>query len=151
MRRTTKLLATVAAMVATATGACAPSTPAYAAVRIGPAQVEFRVEVAQTAEQQRDGLSGRDNLSAGTGMLFRFGRRSVQQVWMAGMTIPLDVAWIADGKVVATDTLTACTEADANNCPTWTAPGPVDALLEVPAHSLATVIPGMTITIDEER
>ena len=148
MRRRMLLVAFLVASVATG---CAPSPPTFAAVRIGPTPVEFRVEVARTAEQQRDGLSGRDELSAGTGMLFRFGSRSEQQVWMAGMTIPLDIAWIADGKVVATDTLTACRETDESRCPKWTSPSPVDALLEVPAHSLGTVIPGMTITVDEER
>ena len=147
MRRRTLL---VALLVATSVG-CAPSTPTFAAVQIGPTPVEFQVEVAKTAEQQRDGLSGRSELSAGTGMLFQFGKRGEQQVWMAGMTIPLDIAWIADGKVVAIDTLTACTETDEKNCPKWTSPVPVDALLEVPAHSLTGVIPGMTITIDEER
>lgn len=149
-RRTLLLGAVAAAVGAVATTAgCTSSKPILAAVRIGPAPVEFRVEVAQTAEQQRDGLSGRDELSAGTGMLFRFGSRSEQQVWMAGMKIPLDIAWIADGKVVAIDTLTACTEADENPCPRWTSPSPVDALLEVPAHSLTTVVPGMAVSIEE--
>lgn len=139
--------ATTMATMGTA-AACTSSTPALATVRIGPAPVEFRVEVAQTADQQRDGLSGRDQLATGTGMLFEFGSRGEQQVWMAGMKFPLDVAWIADGKIVAVDTLTACEEAD-NACPRWTSPSPVDALLEVPADSLTTVVPGMPITVEE--
>ena len=65
------------------------------------------------------------------------------------MTIPLDIAWIADGKVVATDTLTACTEANQDACPRWISPSPVDALLEVPAHSLTRVVPGMAVAIEE--
>lgn len=146
MRRRMLLVAFLVASVATG---CAPSPPTFAAVRIGPTPVEFRVEVARTAEQQRDGLSGRDELSAGTGMLFRFGSRSEQQVWMAGMKFPLDIAWIADGKVVAIDTLTACTETDQNACPRWTSPSPVDALLEVPAHSLISVVPGMAAAVEE--
>lgn len=131
------------------TAGCSLSKPVLAAVRIGPAPVEFRVEVAETADQQRDGLSGRDELSAGTGMLFRFSSRSEQQVWMAGMRFPLDIAWIADGKVVAIDTLPACTEADENVCPRWTSPSPVDTLLEAPAHSLTTVVAGMAVTVEE--
>lgn len=149
-RRTLLLSAVVAAAGTLGTAAaCTSSKPVLAAVRIGPAPVEFRVEVAQTADQQRDGLSGREELSAGTGMLIRFGSRGKQQVWMAGMRFPLDIAWIADGKVVAIDTLAACTEADENSCPRWTSPSPVDALLEVPAHSLASVVPGMAITVEE--
>lgn len=149
LHRRTLLLGAVAVAVGTA-ASCTSSKPVFAAVRIGPAPVEFRVEVAQTVEQQRAGLSGRDQLSAGAGMLFRFGTTSSeQQVWMAGVKFPLDIAWIADGKVLAIDTLTACTEADENACPRWTSPSPVDALLEVPAHSLTTVVPGMTVTIEE--
>lgn len=128
---------------------CTSSDPVRATVRIGPTVAEFQVEVAQTADQQRDGLSNRDELAPGTGMLFRFGSRSEQQVWMAGMSVSLDIAWIADNKVVAIDTLTPCAASDQNACPRWTSPSPVDGLLEVPARSLADVIPGMTVTIEE--
>lgn len=148
LRRRTLLVGAVAAAVGMAAG-CTSSKPVLAAVRIGPAPVEFRVEVAETADQQRAGLSGRDELSAGTGMLFRFGSRSEQQVWMAGMKFPLDVAWLADDRVVAVDTLAACAETDENACPRWTSPSPVDALLEVPAHSLTAVVPGMAVTVEE--
>ena len=148
LRRRTLLLGALAGAVVMAAG-CTSSKPTLAAVRIGPAPVEFRVEIAQTADQQRDGLSGRDELSVGTGMLFRFGSRSEQQVWMAGMRFPLDIAWIADGKVVAVDTLAACAETDENACPHWTSPSPVDALLEVPAHSLTAVVPGMAVVVEE--
>lgn len=150
IRRRTLLLGALAAALGTLAGGCTASKPVTAIVRIGPAPVEFRVEVAQTADQQRDGLNGRDSLSEGTGMLFRFGSRTEQQVWMAGMTFPLDIAWIVDNKVLAIDTLTACAETDQDQCPRWTSPSAVDALLEVPAHSLATIIPGMPITVEEQ-
>lgn len=149
-RRTVLLCAAAAAVGAVTTAAgCTSNKPVLAAVRIGPAPVEFRVEVAQTADQQRAGLSGRAELSAGTGMLFRFGSRSEQQVWMAGMRFPLDIAWIADGKVIAIDSLAACAETAENACPRWTSPSPVDTLLEVPAHSLTAVVPGMAVTVEE--
>lgn len=152
MHRRALLLGAVAAAVAPvgATG-CTQSEPVSAIVRIGPVPVEFRVEVARTADQQRGGLVGRDSLSEGTGMLFQFGSRSEHPVWMAGMTIPLDIAWIVDGKVLAVDTLTPCTEPDQDQCPRWTSPSAVDALLEVPAHSLTNVTPGMSVTIEEQQ
>lgn len=154
MRGRPILVSALTAVVATMgplTGCASTSTPVVAAVRIGPAPIEFQVEVAQTAEQQRDGLSGRDELSAGTGMLFRFGSSNEHQVWMADMKFPLDIAWIGAGKVVAIDTLSPCTESDQNACPRWTSPSAVDALLEVPAHSLTTVTPGMTVTVEEKK
>lgn len=142
------LLGALAAAMTVPAASCA-SSPPIALVRIGPSPVEFRVEVAKSADQQRDGLGGRDELPAGAGMLFQFGGRGEQQVWMAGMMIPLDIAWIADGKVLAVDTLTPCTAADQDQCPRWTSPSPVDALLEVSDGALAEVVPGMPITIEE--
>ncbi|WP_344812509.1 DUF192 domain-containing protein [Microlunatus aurantiacus] len=127
---------------------CSPPSPepTYATVTIGP--LTYRVEVAQTVEQQREGLGNRESVPAGTGMLFQFGSRGEQQVWMAGMTIKLDIAWIIDSEVLAVDTVTPCLELDQNACPRWTSPAPVDALLEVPAHSLTGVDPGVRVSIE---
>ena len=36
-------------------------------------------------------------------MLFPFEERQEQQVWMAGMEISIDVAWIVDDQVLATE------------------------------------------------
>ena len=149
MRRRTLVVGALAAAMGIVAAACS-SRPATAVVRIGPTPVEFRVELAHTATQQREGLSGRDELPAGTGMLFRFGSRSEQEVWMADMTNPLDVAWIVDGKVLAVDTLSPCTDPTQDQCPLWTSPSAVDALLEVPADSLTAVVPGMSVTIEEQ-
>jgi len=150
-RRTLLVGAVAAAMASVGAAGCTPNGPVTAIVRIGTAPVEFRVKVAQTAEQRRGGLAGRESLSEGTGMLFQFESRSTRPVWMAGMTIPLDIAWIVDGTVLAVDTLTPCTRPDQDQCPRWTSPSAVDALLEVPAHSLTTVTPGMSITIEEQE
>ena len=153
MSRRTQLAGVLAAAAAlAATSSSCSSTPALpiAQIRIGPAPVQFRVEVANTAEQRRTGLKGRDELAAGTGMLFQFDSRGAQQVWMADTKIPLDVAWIADGRVLAVDTLTPCTEADETQCPRWSSPSDVDALLEVSAHALREVVPGMTVTIEDQ-
>jgi len=117
--------------------ACAPVTHA---LKIG--DTEFQVEVAETEQTQRAGLSGRQSLPEGTGMLFTFNGRQEQQVWMAGMQIPVDIAWIVDGRVLAVDTLDPCDLEDQEQCPRWTSPAPVDALLEVPAGELAGVEPG---------
>ena len=151
MRRVLRSVAAAVAAAALLAGTgCTSSKPLTAVVKIGPVPVQFRVEVAQTEKQQRDGLSGRASLSAGSGMLFRFGTRSEQQVWMAGMAVPLDIAWIADGKVLTTDSLAPCTAPVQNECPRWTSPGAVDALLEVPAHSLGAVVPGMSVTVEDQ-
>lgn len=150
LHRRTLLLAAVTVTLtgAGATVGCTPSAPVLAEVRIGSGPGFFQVEIAQAAEQQRDGLSGRDHLPPGTGMLFRFGSHSPQQVWMAGMNFPIDIAWIADGKITAIDTLSTCTTAE-DACRRWSSPGPVDCLLEVPAHSLDAITVGTDIFIEE--
>ncbi|MDO5645921.1 MAG: DUF192 domain-containing protein [Dermabacter sp.] len=119
-------------------------------VTVAVGDIEFRVEVAQGEQAQRDGLSGRESLPEGTGMLFAFEGKQEQQVWMAGMEIPIDVAWIADDRVLAVDSYTPCTLTDQSQCPRWTSPAPIDAFLEVPAGSLEGIEPGTLVTITEK-
>ncbi|MBI1961294.1 MAG: DUF192 domain-containing protein [Parcubacteria group bacterium] len=58
------------------------------------------VEVAGTLASQVRGLSHRDSLESGRGMLFTYPDNRVRSFWMKGMRFPLDVVWIADGVVV---------------------------------------------------
>lgn len=139
-----------AAAVAAALTSCAAPAPTSAVVEVGPV-LTFAVEVADTEQAQRDGLSGRTSLSEGSGMLFPFDDRGERHVWMAGMEIPIDVAWIVDNRVLAVDTLDPCTLTDQSKCPRWTSPGDVDALLEVPAGALEGIEPGTPVTIREEH
>lgn len=129
--------------------AAAPEEPATALVTLGPA-LEFQVEHARTADEQRTGLAGRSELPEGQGMLFSFANQSERQVWMAGMKFPIDVAWIADHRVIAVQTLEPCTEAEQDRCPRWTSPNDVDALLEVRAGALAGIDAGTVVIIREE-
>lgn len=72
--------------------------PQKARIKIG--ETIFSVEVAQTAAQQMRGLSGHAPLKADEGMLFVFPQKSVQGFWMKDMLFPIDIIWIADGRVV---------------------------------------------------
>lgn len=112
---------------------------------------EFQVEVAVTPEQQSAGLSGRQNLPPGTGMLMTVEPGKEREVWMAGMEIPIDIAWIADGQVLQISTLDPCTENNQSLCPRWKSPGAIDALLEVPADALNGITPGTPVSIREEQ
>lgn len=51
------------------------------------------VELAQTGESQRTGLSDRKQLANGHGMLFAFGEPSAACMWMKDMHFDLDVYW----------------------------------------------------------
>ncbi|MBI3972770.1 MAG: DUF192 domain-containing protein [Chloroflexi bacterium] len=58
------------------------------------------VELARTDAQRAKGLGGHAPLGPREGMLFIFERRDIHAFWMKGMTFPLDIMWIDDGKVV---------------------------------------------------
>ena len=61
------------------------------------------VEIADEAEERWQGLSNRESLGGGSGMLFVFPHKQVQNFWMKDMNFPLDIIWIADNKVVKID------------------------------------------------
>lgn len=124
------------------------SSPSTAVVSVGN-DVVATVEVARTAEEQRVGLAGRDDVEGG--MLFSFDTRQERELWMADVMVPLDVAWITDGVVVEVRTLQPCTAASTELCERWKSPGPVDALLELPAGALGNVVSGAVVSVDEKR
>ena len=85
-----KVRAIAAAALTAALAACSAASPTTATVQVGDA-LTFSVEVADTEQTQRDGLSGRTSLSEGTGMLFPFEERQEQHgdmgkpiVWQTG-------------------------------------------------------------------
>lgn len=57
------------------------------------------IEVADTAAKRAQGLSGRESLASGSGMLFVFESSKKYQFWMKGMKFPLDFVFIREGKV----------------------------------------------------
>lgn len=58
------------------------------------------VEVVTQPEGLRRGLGGRSEMATGTGMLFVMGARGIHPFWMKDMHFPIDILWIADGRVV---------------------------------------------------
>ena len=130
---------------------CASDTAQRAATVTVGEDREFHVDVADTPQRQSEGLSGRLDLPSGTGMLITFEPGKEREVWMAGMEIPIDIAWIADGQVLQISTLDPCTENNQSLCPRWKSPGAVDALLEVPADALNGITPGTPVSIREEQ
>ena len=69
-------------------------TPLYTTPTVVLGAVAFPVEVAVTAEQRQQGLSGRPSLASGAGMLFVFESPMPLQFWMKRMQFPLDFVWI---------------------------------------------------------
>ena len=69
-------------------------------VSIYKKNITFKVEVAKTVEERRNGLMYRKKLYNNEGMLFIFPREKIIQLWMKNTYIPLDVIFISENKVI---------------------------------------------------
>lgn len=63
-------------------------------------EVCFSLERVETNEARAKGLSGRDNLAPGSGMLFVFDSPAKQCIWMKDMKFNLDIVWLDESKKV---------------------------------------------------
>ena len=66
-------------------------------------RVSVVVEVARSGEDQGRGLSGRSALGRNEGMLFVYPEAAPRSIWMKEMRFPLDILWIARGRVQAVE------------------------------------------------
>ena len=87
------------------------------------------VDVATTPSQQQQGLSGREQLAEGTGMLFVFPVPAIQTFWMKDMQFPIDILWIADHRVIGIEPAVAADDGLRR----YSSPFAVDEVLELPA------------------
>jgi uncharacterized membrane protein (UPF0127 family) len=96
-------------------------------VQAGPQT--WRVEVAETPAARERGLSERDRLVPGTGMLFPFEAPFYAGFWMKGMRFSLDIVWIGpDQRVLGVTAMVPCT---GDPCPVAFPPAPTALVLEV--------------------
>jgi uncharacterized protein len=98
-------------------------------VRLGDGQV--RAEIAADDSARTRGLSGRSSLAEGRGMLFVYDGSARRTYWMKGMRFPIDIIWIAAGRVTGV-------ERDApvpagGRLPLYSSDGPADHVLELRA------------------
>jgi uncharacterized membrane protein (UPF0127 family) len=87
------------------------------------------VEVSDDSDERRVGLMGRADVPAGTGMLFLYPEPVQRSFWMGNVEVPLSIAWVRDGQVVATAEMTPCPAAD-RSCPRYSPGVPFDAAVE---------------------
>lgn len=93
--------------------------------------LDVEAEIARTSKQQIKGLSGRDSLKDGQGMLFVYDDYAVRKFWMKDMKFPIDIIWIKDDRIIGIEENAAVpTSAEI---PTFTSPAPVNYVLEVSA------------------
>lgn len=70
----------------------------YADAKIGGKS--FRLEVASTETARQKGLSERDGLPEGQGMLFKFEQNGDWRIWMVQMRFSIDVIWLDENKKI---------------------------------------------------
>lgn len=108
-----------------------PWSTERAHITIGDTVIE--AEIADTSALRVRGLSYRDGLEPGTGMLFKFERPSVQSFWMRGMRFCLDIIWIEGERIVgAAENVCPTPELPESELPRYSSQVPVSYVLEVP-------------------
>lgn len=103
-----------------------------AVYRIKVGGVPLTVVVADTNEERSRGLSGKISLPQEEGMLFRFPRAGRYGFWMKDVLFPIDLLWVARGKVVGIEHRVPTVRPGAEPR-LWYPPVPVTAVLEVNA------------------
>ncbi len=95
---------------------------------------KIEVEVADDEDSRRTGLSGRDSLEEGQGMLFAFEEKQIVEFWMVDMKFPIDIIFIDDTMIVDIDANVQPPEEGANKAalPIYSPDVPVNYVLEVP-------------------
>ena len=103
------------------------AAPEMIDLKIG--QSSYRVELALTSAQRRQGLMHRERLARSGGMLLVYPRPGDHRIWMKNMRIPLKVLWIDEQfRVSHIQRLVPC---QASPCPVFAAPSPARYILEL--------------------
>lgn len=104
-----------------------PVQPAPTIVRTGDATIV--VEVADSDPERVLGLSGRESLPEGSGLLFDFETKGEWGIWMKDMHFAIDIVWANPGEVV-----TVAHDVSPSTYPqVFTPAQPVRYVLELPA------------------
>lgn len=111
-----------------------PKNPPLSTGNFKVGETAFEVEIADTVVKRTLGLSGREELEEGKGMLFVFPEKSQQGFWMKDMKFSIDIIWISGDIVIGF----AENAAPEPGVPVYSlkvhhSPEPVDRVLEIPA------------------
>jgi len=101
--------------------------------RITIRQQTIDAEVARSREEQVRGLSGRDSLAWGSGMLFPYEQPAFVSFWMKGMRFDIDIVWIRAGRIVGVSERVPRPPDPESQPASVRPPELIDMVLEVPA------------------
>ncbi len=108
----------------------------YATITVG--DDELRVEIADDGLLRQRGLSYRDGLDPGTGMLFVYPEAGDRSFWMKEMRFCLDIVWLDDVSIAGAAE-NVCPEPGVSDIDLtrYVSNVPVRFILEVPGNWLA--------------
>ena len=114
----------------------------------------FHVELANTPQLLKQGLTGRQHLQPDHGMLFVFPSPTEATMWMKGCTIPLDVLFFDSNKRLINSHTMAIPSPNQpdHTLPTYSSDKPASYALELPAGTTSRlrIRPASTITFSPE-
>ena len=84
----------------------------------------------------------RASVPDGTGMVFVFDEAVSTRFYMYDVPIPLKAVFIREGVVVSSVVMPPCEESEPRACPTYSADGPFDTVVETAPETLPDVQPG---------
>jgi uncharacterized membrane protein (UPF0127 family) len=114
--KTIALVMTLVALVACGGTDHHPNRPPSTVAFDGSDAVLY-VDVADTAQEQQQGLMGVERLPADEGMAFVFARPVDSTFWMKDTLIPLSIAFVDDsGRMIGVRDMEPC---EADPCPTF--------------------------------
>jgi uncharacterized membrane protein (UPF0127 family) len=123
------------ALVTTAFFAAASSAPKFYPLKVATdeGEVVFKVELAQTPEEQKKGLMDRTYMAKNRGMLFVYKEAQPVTFWMKNMLIPIDMIFIgADHRIKRIlPVVPPCPF--GQECPLYSPAEPVQYVLEIRA------------------
>lgn len=93
----------------------------------------FKVDLAQTPEQQVTGLSQTNSLRDNQGMLFVFADKRYRNFWMKDMKFPIDIIWIEDNTIIGIEQNAPVPAKDDTNPPVFRSSGEANYVLEINA------------------
>lgn len=110
--------------------------PSLTKTKIYVGETEIPVEIADTFQKRQKGLSERESLAKGEGMLFVFAQKDIQPpFWMKKMEFAIDIIWIDDNKIVQINEDVPAPEPDTPNSELkfYSSNQPIDYVLEANA------------------
>ena len=112
------------AIVLALIGACsvgeADEVDPAALVRFSGTEATLTVRIADSGDEQRQGLMGVESLGEDQGMAFVYDDPTTGSFWMKDTLIPLSIAFVDGDRIVAIEEMTPC---ESDPCPTWDSRG----------------------------